>query len=192
MENSPAQENKEKIFVLHVDDEEDFLFLTKEYVESATKGEINFDYLSKPQEIFEKLDTRQYDVIVCDYLMPEMDGLDLISQLEKKNYDIPFIIFTGRSREEVVIEALNLGADYYIKKGADTKSQYTELIHHAQQPMEQLHQIFNENVILAVLSNYRLKLIDRIQSTHIFRSFTVMKPHLLRMSQPEGKQFGSD
>ena len=130
MENSPAKENKEKIFVLHVDDEEDFLFLTKEYIENATKGEIIFDYLSKPQEIFEYLEKKHYDVIVCDYLMPEMDGLDLLSQLKKKEYDIPFIIFTGRSREEVVIEALNLGANYYIKKGVDTKSQYTELIHH--------------------------------------------------------------
>jgi PAS domain S-box-containing protein len=130
MENSPALNNKEKIFVLHVDDEEDFLVLTKEYVESATEGEIIFEYLSKPQDIFDKLKEKQYDVIVCDYLMPEMDGLDLLSQLKEKNYDIPFIIFTGRSREEVVIEALNLGANYYIKKGVDTKSQYTELIHH--------------------------------------------------------------
>lgn len=130
MENSLTLNNQEKIFVLHVDDEEDFLFLTKEYVENATKGEVVFDYLSKPQEIFKKLEDNQYDVIVCDYLMPEMDGLDLLGQLKEKNYDIPFIVFTGRSREEVVIEALNLGADYYIKKGVDTKSQYTELIHH--------------------------------------------------------------
>jgi DNA-binding IclR family transcriptional regulator len=45
-------------------------------------------------------------------------------------------------------------------------TKYTELIHHAQQPMEKLHQTFNENVILGVLNNYRLKLIDRLQSTH--------------------------
>ena len=147
MENSPTLNNQDKIFVLHVDDEEDFLFLTKEYVENATKGELVFDYISKPQEIFEKLEGKKYDVIVCDYLMPEMDGLDLLGQLKEKNYDIPFIIFTGRSREEVVIEALNLGADYYIKKGVDTKSQYTELIHHIKVIVEHKHasQALNES-----------------------------------------------
>ncbi|NPD89521.1 MAG: PAS domain S-box protein [Asgard group archaeon] len=139
MENSPTLNNQEKIFVLHVDDEEDFLFLTKEYVENATGGEIIFEHLSKPQEIFKRLEDKHYDVILCDYLMPEMDGLDILSQLKKKNYDIPFIIFTGRSREEVVIEALNLGADYYIKKGVDTRSQYTVLIHHIRTIAEHKH-----------------------------------------------------
>ena len=38
-------------------------------------------------------------------------------------------MFTGKGREEVAIKALNLGADYYIKKGFDAKSQFTELYH---------------------------------------------------------------
>ncbi|MCK4896695.1 MAG: response regulator, partial [Candidatus Heimdallarchaeota archaeon] len=71
---------------------------------------------------------KNYDVIVCDYLMPTMDGLDLLKRIKEEDIDIPFIIFTGRSREEVVIQALNLGADLYLRKGGDAKSQFTELI----------------------------------------------------------------
>ena len=39
------------------------------------------------------------------------------------------VIFTGRSREEVAIEAINNGADYYIMKGGDPKSLFTEMSH---------------------------------------------------------------
>ncbi|MFA6673443.1 MAG: PAS domain S-box protein, partial [Methanoculleus sp.] len=40
---------------------------------------------------------------------------------------MPFIIFTGRGREEVAIEALNNGADFYLQKGGDPKTQFSEL-----------------------------------------------------------------
>ncbi len=54
-----------------------------------------------------------------------MNGLEFLQKLrEEKKYQKPFIIFTGKGREEVAIEALNLGADRYLKKGGDPKSQY--------------------------------------------------------------------
>ena len=40
---------------------------------------------------------------------------------------IPFIIFTGKGREEVVIEAINSGADSYLQKGGDPRMQFGEL-----------------------------------------------------------------
>ena len=43
--------------------------------------------------------------------------------------DIPFILFTGRGREEVVIEAINNGVDFYLQKGGDPKAQFAELGH---------------------------------------------------------------
>ena len=54
-----------------------------------------------------------------------MDLLETIR--EDYGSDIPFIIFTGKGREEVAIKALNLGADRYIQKGGDPKSQYNVL-----------------------------------------------------------------
>lgn len=57
--------------------------------------------------------------------MPEINGLDLLKEIKKKrSIDIPFIIFTGKGREEVAMEALNNGADRYIKKGGDPTSQF--------------------------------------------------------------------
>jgi PAS domain S-box-containing protein len=117
------------IRVLHIDDEEDFLFLTKEFVEKMSEGEIQVESLRNPMDVFERIKDNNIDIIVCDYLMEDLNGLDLLKQIKQREFQIPFIIFTGRGREEVVIDALNLGADYYIRKGLDAKSQYTELVH---------------------------------------------------------------
>ncbi len=121
-------QNNSKIRVLHIDDEVDFLTISKDFVENITKGEIQLDPLSDPAQAIETLQKKKFDAIVCDFLMPSMDGLDLLKNIKEENIDIPFIIFTGRSREEVVIRALNLGADSYLRKGGDAKSQFTELI----------------------------------------------------------------
>ncbi|MEI7650093.1 MAG: PAS domain S-box protein, partial [Methanomicrobiales archaeon] len=42
---------------------------------------------------------------------------------------IPFILFTGRGREEVVIQAINSGADFYLQKGGEPGAQFAELTH---------------------------------------------------------------
>ena len=57
-----------------------------------------------------------YEAIISDYQMPGTDGIEFL-KVRASDKTIPFIIFTGRSREEVVIEALNEGADFYLQKG---------------------------------------------------------------------------
>jgi PAS domain S-box-containing protein len=59
--------------------------------------------------------------------MSDMDGIAFLKKLKASGNLTPFIIFTGRGREEVVIEALNNGADFYIQKGGDIKAQFAEL-----------------------------------------------------------------
>ncbi|MEI7649860.1 MAG: PAS domain S-box protein, partial [Methanomicrobiales archaeon] len=67
--------------------------------------------------------------IISDYQMPDMGGITFLKQLKASGNKTPFIIFTGRGREEVVIDALNNGADFYIQKGGEPKSQFAELSH---------------------------------------------------------------
>ncbi len=54
---------------------------------------------------------------------------------EKQN-DIPFIMFTGKGREYVVMKSLNLGANQYLQKGGDLKSQYGLLMNSIFQEVE--------------------------------------------------------
>src|SRR5512137_150693 len=60
--------------------------------------------------------------------MPEMDGISLLHQI-RSTADTPFILFTGKGREAIVIEAINNGADFYLQKGGDPTSQFAELAH---------------------------------------------------------------
>jgi PAS domain S-box-containing protein len=73
------------------------------------------------------LKKKKYDVIVSDYEMPLVDGIAFLKQLRGEGNTTPFIIFSGKGREEVVIDALNNGADFYIQKGGDPKAQFVEL-----------------------------------------------------------------
>jgi PAS domain S-box-containing protein len=50
---------------------------------------------------------------------------------------LPFIIFTGRGREEIVIQAFNEGADFYLQKGGEPLSQFAELGHKVQKAILQ-------------------------------------------------------
>ncbi|MBA7527917.1 Protein-glutamate methylesterase/protein-glutamine glutaminase [subsurface metagenome] len=119
----------EKIRVLHVDDEEGFLELTKIYLEKISDQKLHVDSISSSEQVVDYLKDHEYDVLVSDYQMPGLDGLELLKKLRNQDNDIPFIIFTGKGREEIAIQALNLGADSYVKKGVDSRSLYTELAH---------------------------------------------------------------
>ena len=115
----------EKIRVLYVDDEPSMLDIGKLFLEMD--GIFAVDTLTSVSEALTRLKTERYDAILSDYQMPEMDGITFLKQIRASENKIPFIIFTGRGREDVVIEALNNGADFYIQKGGEIKSQFAEL-----------------------------------------------------------------
>lgn len=118
--------------VLLIDDEPDILAMSRIFLEEDTS--IRVDTGKSATEALELLEKNDYDVLISDYAMPPgMNSNDLLKLLRKKNNDIPFIVFTGRGREEVAIEALNNGAAFYLQKSAHPEVQYTELrnmIHH--------------------------------------------------------------
>jgi len=115
------------MLILHVDDDASFLTTAKPVLEM--QGAFQVETASSVEEATEKMKKNNYDAIVCDYVMPGKDGLQFLKQLRDGGNNIPFIIFTGKSREEVAIRALNLGADYYINKFGNPEMVYSELAH---------------------------------------------------------------
>ena len=111
--------------VVYVDDEVGLLEITKDFLE--VDGEVQVDLVSCPTEALTKIDQGSYDVIISDYQMPSMNGIELLKALRIRGDRTPFILFTGRGREEVAMEALNNGANLYLQKGGDPKVQFGEL-----------------------------------------------------------------
>jgi PAS domain S-box-containing protein len=113
--------------ILYVDDEPDLLEIGRLFLEEG--GQFAVETCRSPADALVHLKSVQYDAIVSDYQMPHMDGITFLKKLRTACNMTPFIIFTGRGREEVVIEALNSGADFYLQKGGDPDAQFTELRH---------------------------------------------------------------
>ena len=70
---------------------------------------------------FQKIIDLRPDLIICDILMPEMDGLELLAKLglhtELKN--IPLIFYSAKSEKKVINQGMDLGAYDYIVKPSD-------------------------------------------------------------------------
>jgi len=117
--------------ILCVDDEPMLLELAKLFLELT--GDFRVDTVTSAPAALDILASTPYDCIISDYQMPGMDGIVFLKTVRSRGNAIPFIIFTGKGREEVVIEALNSGADFYLQKGGDPKSQFVELAHKVRQ-----------------------------------------------------------
>ena len=120
--------------ILYVDDEPALLEIGKIFLEKSARFSV--DTTPSAPAALERVRSNHYDAIISDYLMPGMDGIELLKQVRAPGNPVPFIIFTGKGREEIVIQALNEGADYYVQKGGDPRSQFAELSHKVLQAVQ--------------------------------------------------------
>lgn len=121
------------IRVLYIDDDSLLLDLAKEWLEQS--GALQIEVANSGAEGIQILHDSHFDAVICDYQMPGMDGIEVLKRIRESS-TIPFILFTGKGREEVVIEALNNGADGYLQKGGDPRVQFAELDHKIHQAVQ--------------------------------------------------------
>jgi CheY-like chemotaxis protein len=113
--------------VLYVDDEPVLLELGKTFLEMS--GSLKVETATSAADAISFLKSNSVDCIISDYQMPEMDGIVFLKYIRANAGLLPFILFTGRGREEVVIEAFSHAADFYLQKGGDPTAQFVELEH---------------------------------------------------------------
>lgn len=121
----------DEIRILYVDDETDLLEVGRMFLEQS--GQFTVEIATSAQEALATPAFPSYDAIIADYQMPGMNGIAFLKEVRQRFGNIPFILFTGRGREEIVIEAINNGADFYLQKGGDPKAQFAELAHKVRQ-----------------------------------------------------------
>jgi len=70
----------------------------------------------KPSEAFEALKSNDFDLVVLDLMLPEMNGFEVCKKI-KAEYDLPIIISSARGNTSDKVLGLDLGADDYLTKG---------------------------------------------------------------------------
>ncbi|MDD1729763.1 MAG: response regulator [Methanospirillum sp.] len=112
--------------ILLVDDDEDLLFLGKTYIEKFK--DFTVDVALSARQGFEKLQICPYDAIISDYDMPEMNGIVFLEKIRSCGYLAPFIILSGKTREEIA-EAHPIPEDVpFLQKGIEPSGIYARLV----------------------------------------------------------------
>ena len=91
------------ISVLYVDDEPAVLDTCKRILERH--GSFSVTTAQSGKEALEIIENVPFDAVVSDYQMADIDGLALLKIIRNKFPEKPFIIYTGKGREDVVIAA---------------------------------------------------------------------------------------
>ena len=104
---------KKHFDVLVIDDEQVILDAVKRIC-SAEKYYV--ETVMDANEALNKIEKNDYRLILCDLMLPDIDGFKFIDMLQEKGIDIPVIMTTGYSTMENAVKSLNKGAIDFIPK----------------------------------------------------------------------------
>ena len=120
--------------VLIIDDQQDLLDITRLFLERF--GEMSVETAKSAKEALARMKDRSFDALVVDFDLPDISGIEFLKIIRAKGDTTPIIIFTGVGRENAAIEALNNGADFFLKKGEDPHAQFRNMVHMINQAVE--------------------------------------------------------
>jgi len=99
--------------VLLVDDEEDILEVIRDRLEANGFTVVT---AGTGLEALRKFSSEQFDGVFLDIRMPEMDGMQALEEIRKRDNKIPVVILTSSATQEVAVKAIAKGANEYVLK----------------------------------------------------------------------------
>jgi CheY-like chemotaxis protein len=115
--------SRERVRVLHVDDEADILEVTGRLVEAHQERTV-VESVGSVDDALDRLDDA--DCLVADYVMPGADGVTFLSCVRDERPDLPVVFFTGRDADEIDESVLGDDLTAHVQKGVSPE-QYTIL-----------------------------------------------------------------
>ena len=113
-EAAPDKAGAARPRILLVDDNAEF----RKYLSRELSGSYQVEEASDGKECLERVSAIQPDVVICDVMMPQMDGFEVTKSL-KENIEtshIPVILLTARASDDFRLEGYENGADAYLTK----------------------------------------------------------------------------
>lgn len=113
-DGSNASRKSQHFRILIVDDDPEIA----NYINCELGQYYKFDHMPNGREALKVLLSQQYDLVISDLMMPEMDGLTLLRRIKKHPQisQIPVIMLTSKAEVEYKLEGLKTGADAYLAK----------------------------------------------------------------------------
>ncbi|MGF1589831.1 MAG: ATP-binding protein [Pleurocapsa sp.] len=135
--------------------------------------------------------TNQLDLILLDYRLPDIDGLELIADIKALNLDLPLIVLTGQGDEKIAVEIMKAGAADYIAKSSIEPNNLAKSIdsairlHHAEQAVELANQRLRVTNELLILKNQELEKQQqqiKLQNIQLQKAYKLKSEFLATMS----------
>lgn len=107
----------QRILVLLVEDNVDFAKLVKLYLDKFDEAKIEVVWKHHGTEGIEEAEkNKEIDVVLMDYFLPGMNGLEITKALKGKNIDVPVIFLTVNKDMNLAVEVMKLGVEDYLVK----------------------------------------------------------------------------
>lgn len=103
--------------ILLVDDNLDHVALATRALKQEAAWRVETARLG--EEALERAGEETFDLVLLDYRLPDMTGLDVLKALRGKGKEPAVILMTSQGSEEVAIKALDLGASAYVVKNTE-------------------------------------------------------------------------
>lgn len=97
-----------------IDDEQSILSMLQDSLSKNSKFQITT--FSNPLMAVNAIKPTNVDVVLCDIVMPQMDGIEVLDKLKSKHPELKIIMMTGKSTLDRVLSSHKIGADNYILK----------------------------------------------------------------------------
>lgn len=102
--------------ILIIDDERSIRRALRDILEFE---KYDVDEAENGREGVEKAKSELYDIIFCDIKMPEMDGLEVLDELQRSEVESPVIMISGHANVDTAVQAIKKGAFDFIEKPLD-------------------------------------------------------------------------
>ncbi len=107
-------ENCKRILIANENNEE-----TKEISQKLTTDETIIDTTNNGKEAIDLIKQNNYDLIISDLVLAEIDGFEVIERAKELNRQVKIIVFSALSSDTFIKKATSLGVDYYMLKPID-------------------------------------------------------------------------
>ncbi len=119
-------ENSRKVLI--VDDNEDHQILMDEALKQFIQ-DVKIVFVSTGEECILELLKEDFSLVVIDYNLSDMNGLEILREINSKKFHCPVIMVTAFGDENVAVQAMKLGACDYIVKSGDYLKRLPGIVH---------------------------------------------------------------